>query len=85
MKDRRNWRGNRNRLANLHSLEGRSYASKSDMRLVDYYNDVNDAQKEEFRRQAFIPEDVSLELENFDEFYEKRKEILTVKIRELLG
>ena len=46
---------------------------------------MNDAQKEEFRRQAFIPEDVSLELENFDEFYEKRKEILTVKIRELLG
>ena len=29
--------------------------------------------KEEFRRQAFIPEDVSLELENFDEFYEKKK------------
>lgn len=55
------------------------------MRLVDYYNDMNDSQKEEFRRQAFIPEDVSLELENFDEFYEKRKEILTVKIRELLG
>ncbi|OLS03510.1 DUF262 domain-containing protein [Tissierella creatinophila] len=85
MEDWRNWRGNRNRLANLHSLEGRSNASKSDMRLVDYYNDMNDSQKEEFRRQAFIPEDVSLELENFDEFYEKRKEILTVKIRELLG
>ena len=25
------------------------------------------------------------ELENFNEFYEKRKEILTVKIRQLLG
>lgn len=85
MEDWRNWRGNRNRLANLHSLEGRSNASKSDMRLVDYYNDMNDSQKEEFRRQAFIPEDVSLELENFNEFYEKRKEILTVKIRQLLG
>jgi hypothetical protein len=66
-------------------LEGRSNASKSDMRLVDYYNDMNDAQKEEFRKQSFIPEGVSLELENFDEFYEKRKKILTVKIRELLG
>jgi hypothetical protein len=85
MEDWRNWRGNRNRLANLHSLEGRSNASKSDMRLVDYYNDMNDSQKEEFRKQAFIPEDVSLELENFNEFYEKRKEILTVKIKELLG
>ena len=47
MEDWRNWRGNRNRLANLHLLEGRSNASKSDMRLVDYYNDMNDAQKEE--------------------------------------
>lgn len=55
------------------------------MRLVDYYNDMNDSQKEEFRKQAFIPEDVSLELENFNEFYEKRKEILTMKIRQLLG
>ncbi len=73
MEDWRNWRGNRNRLANLHSLEGRSNASKSDMRLVDYYNDMNDSQKEEFRKQAFIPEDVSLELENFDEFYEKKE------------
>lgn len=73
MEDWRNWRGNRNRLANLHLLEGRSNASKSDMRLVDYYNDMNDAQKEEFRKQSFIPEGVSLELENFDEFYEKRK------------
>ena len=54
------------------------------MRLVDYYNDMNDTQKEEFRKQSFIPEGVSLELENFDEFYERRKEMLTEKIRELL-
>lgn len=55
------------------------------MRLVYYYNDMNDEQKSEFRRQAFIPEEVSFELENFDEFYERRKEILTEKIRGLLG
>ncbi len=85
MENWRRWRGNRNRLANLHSLEGRSNASKSEMRLVDYYNDMNDTQKEEFRKQAFIPEGVSLELEDFEDFYEKRKVILTKKIRELLG
>lgn len=70
-------------IISIHCLIGR--LRKSDMRLVDYYNDMNDAQKEEFRKQSFIPEGVSLELENFDEFYEKRKKILTVKIRELLG
>lgn len=84
MEDWRSWRGNRNRLPNLHLLEGRSNGSKNDMRLIDYYNDMNNTQKVEFCKQSFIPEDVSLELENFEEFYEKRKEILADKIRELL-
>ncbi|SDZ11769.1 Uncharacterized conserved protein, contains ParB-like and HNH nuclease domains [Proteiniborus ethanoligenes] len=85
MEDWRKWRGNRNRLANLHLLEGRSNASKSDMRLVDYYNDMNVEQRADFHRQSFIPEGISLELEKFEEFYEARKAILTGKIRELLG
>jgi hypothetical protein len=55
------------------------------MRLADYYNDMNDVQKAEFIKQSLIPEGVSLELENFEEFYEARKAILTEKIRELLG
>lgn len=84
MEDWRKWRGNRNRLANLHILEGRSNASKSDMRLVDYYNDMNVEQKADFHRQSFIPEGILLELENFEEFYEARKAILTEKICELL-
>ena len=55
------------------------------MRLVDYYNDMNDEQKAKFREEALIPEGISLELENFEEFYEKRKVLLTIKIRQLLG
>lgn len=84
MEDWKRWRGNRNRLANLHLLEGRSNASKSDMRLADYYNDMNDDQKVDFRKQAIIPDGLSMELEYFDEFYEKRKAILTARIRQLL-
>ncbi|QUH27730.1 DUF262 domain-containing protein [Vallitalea guaymasensis] len=83
MEDWRKWRGNRNRLANLHLLEGRSNASKNDMKLVYYCNDMNDEQKAEFCKRSFIPEGTSLEIENFDEFYEKRKVILTEKIRAL--
>lgn len=79
------WRGMRNRLPNLHLLEGRSNGSKNDMRLIDYYNDMNDEQKEEFYKQAMIPQDVSLEIEDFEKFYEARKAILAEKIRELLG
>lgn len=78
------WRSMRNRLPNLHLLEGRSNGSKSDMRLVDYYNDMNEQQKEMFYEQSMIPKGVSLEFENFEEFYEARKELLIRKIRELL-
>ena len=81
----RKWRSDRNRLPNLQLLEGRSNGSKNDMRLIDYYNDMNDDQKADFYREAIIPEGVSLELENFEEFYEKRKSLLIKRIRELLG
>lgn len=81
----RRWRGNRNRLPNLQLLEGRSNGSKNDMPLIEYYNDMNDDQKAEFRKEAFIPDDIGLELEHFEEFYEKRKEILAAKLRALLG
>lgn len=79
------WRSNRNRLPNLHRLEGRENASKNSMRLIDYYNDMNDEQKAVFRKEALIPDGVSLELEQFGEFYEKRKALLMDKIRQLLG
>ena len=85
MEDWRSWRGNRNRLPNLHLLVGRSNASKSDMRLVEFYNDMTDVQKEEFHTNAMIPRDISLEIESFAEFYEARKNLLANKIRELLG
>lgn len=78
------WRLNRNRLPNLHLLEGRSNSSKSDLRLIDYYNDMNHDQKEQFYYQAIIPRDISLEIENFGEFYEARKKMLAVRIRALL-
>lgn len=78
------WRSMRNRLPNLQLLEGRSNGSKSNMRLIDYCNDMNDEQKEVFYRHAMIPRDVSLEFENFQEFYEARKQILKEKLLELL-
>lgn len=85
MEDWRRWRSNRNRLPNLHLLEGRSDGSKNSMRLVDYYNDMNDTQKAEFCEQPLIPDGVALELENFEDLYEKRKAILTDIIRKILG
>ena len=79
------WRGNRNRLPNLHLLEGRSNGSKNDMRLIDYYNDMNDEQKSLFCKQSLIPDNVSLELSDFEVFYEERKKLLISKLKELFG
>ena len=85
MDDWRRWRSNRNRLPNLQLLEGRSNASKNDMRLVDFYNDMNDEQKEIFVKQAIIPKDTSLEISKFGLFYEKRKALLVERLKKLLG
>lgn len=85
MEDWRIWRSNRNRLPNLQLLEGHSNGSKNNMRLIDYYNDMNEAQKQEFYQQAIIPEGVSLEIEHFGDFYDARRDLLAGKIRCLLG
>lgn len=45
---------------------------------------MNDEQKVEFCNQAMILKDVSLEMEDFEKFYEARKLILAERIRELL-
>ncbi|MEG0297821.1 MAG: DUF262 domain-containing protein [Clostridium sp.] len=83
--DWKNWRAVRNKLPNLHLLEGRSNGSKNDMRLIDYYNDMNDEQKTRFFEEAMITNDISLEFEDFYKFYEIRKQTLETKIRDLLS
>ena len=84
MDDWKAWRSNRNRLPNLQLLEGRSNGSKNVMPLIEYYNDMNDEQKELFMKQAMIPQNVSLEISHFGEFFKLRKEILAERIKKLL-
>lgn len=80
----RKWLILRNRLPNLHLLEGSSNGSKNDISLAEYYSSKNEAQKAEFLNQALIPKNCSLEFEDFETFYDKRKELIINKIRELL-
>ena len=79
------WRTNRNRLPNLHLLEGRSNGSKSDRPLVDYFNDMTKEQQEKFYKESYIPDNVSLGIENFGEFFEQRKSMLREALKRLLG
>jgi len=85
MENWKKWRSNRNRLPNIQLLVGRANASKSDMRLIDYYNDMDEKQKEAFHNEAMIPANISLRIEDFEEFYEARKKFLSEKIRDLLN
>ena len=78
------WKSLRNKLPNLQLLEGRSNGSKNNMPLIDYYNQKNELQKEEFITNSFIPTNVSLELSSFEEFYQARKQLLEDKIKNLL-
>lgn len=78
------WYNNRNRLPNLQLLNDFENKSKSNRRLIDYCNNMTDEQKQEFYKKSIIPQDVSLEFDNFEEFYEKRKQLLKEKIIELL-
>ncbi len=79
-------KSNRNRLANLHLLEGSSNGGKSDMSLLEYYNNKNDEQKAIFREQAFLPQNVSslLQVRDFNVFYNERRKLLRNKLIELL-
>jgi len=44
----------------------------------------NNDDRVKFMKDNYIPNDVSLELKDFERFYEKRKEILRDKIKEVL-
>lgn len=46
---------------------------------------MNDEQKAIFRIQATIPEGASLKIGSFGTFYDRRKGLLTERIRKLLG
>lgn len=79
------WRADRNRLPNLHLLEGRSNGSKGSMRLVDYFNSMNEAQQKLFCEEALIPGSCSLEFEDFGTFFKARKKLLFSRLREMLS
>ena len=82
--DWRKWRGDRNRLPNLHLLKWQSNVKKSDMPLAYYYENLSTEDQERFRNEAMIPNNVSLEIDDFNDFYEERKKLLAIKIRDLL-
>ena len=69
------WQSNRNRLANLQLLEGRENQSKNKEPLKDWLKKG---------KAKFLPDGVSLELQNFDEFLEKRESLMKEQLTKIL-
>ena len=65
------WRRRRNTLANLQLLEGRENESKNATPLVDWLKVTENSENAKY-----LPSDVSYELSNFEEFMEKRQELM---------
>lgn len=82
--DWKRWRALRNQLPNLHLLAGRPNASKGEMRLIDYYNDMTSEQQRLFMVESMIPQGESLEIENFENFFNSRKSVLAKRVKDLL-
>ncbi len=73
------WRRRRNTLANLQLLEGRENESKNATPLVDWLKI-----KENSENAKYLPEGVSCELSNFEEFMEKRQELMSSALKSIL-
>lgn len=84
-KDWMRWQQEYNKLPNLQYLSASDNRSKNQTSLYEYYyNELDHQRQKDFVRQGMIPKGVSLELREFGDFYEKRKELLRGKLRELL-
>lgn len=73
------WRRRRNTLSNLQLLEGRENESKNATPLVDWLKVA-----ENNANAKYLPGDVSYELANFEEFMEKRQELTSKALKDIL-
>ncbi len=74
-----------NRLANLQLLEGTPNIEKSDSDFKEWITRTypDETERKEYMKRHCIP-DIDLSLDNFMEFIEKRKELMTKKFKEML-
>lgn len=73
------WRSRRNTLANMQLLEGRENESKNAMPLTDWLKEPKNRENVKY-----LPENISYELSNFEEFMEKRQELMSDALKKIL-
>jgi hypothetical protein len=73
-----------NSIVNLQMLGENENKSKNDIPLEDWVN-LTGKDRVTLKKETYLPSDISLSVENFDEFYSERKRLLTTKLLEVLG
>ena len=77
---------NFDRIANLQLLEGIPNIEKSDMDFHKWLLKIypNEIERKDFMKKNYIPFKIDLSFENFKDFIEKRKELMTQKFKSVL-
>ncbi|WP_022753861.1 DUF262 domain-containing protein [Butyrivibrio fibrisolvens] len=73
------WRRRRNTLANLQLLEGRENESKNAMPLVEWLKEAENKDNVKY-----LPDGISYDLSNFEEFMQKRQELMSTQLKSIL-
>lgn len=73
------WRRRRNTLANLQLLEGRENEVKNATPLVEWLKVAENRENVKY-----LPASISYELSNFEEFMEKRQELMSKALKDIL-
>ena len=77
---------NCNYIGNLQLLEGLLNEEKSNADFTKWLEKSfkTKAEKTDYMRRHYIPQDISLDFDNFEEFFNKREELIAEKLREML-
>ncbi len=73
------WRRRRNTLANLQLLEGRENESKNATPLVEWLKEPENKDNVKY-----LPDGISYDLFNFEEFMQKRQELMSMQLKSIL-
>ena len=73
------WRRRRNTLANLQLLEGRENESKNATPLVEWLKEPENKDNVKY-----LPKGISYELSNFEDFMQKRQELMSTQLKSIL-
>jgi uncharacterized protein with ParB-like and HNH nuclease domain len=79
------WIAKRDTLANLQLLEGGQNVAKSSKPFKEWVHDQNNVSDINHYKQVHYIPDVDLDFSNFEEFYEKRKELMKSKFVEIMN